>query len=279
MNNLYHNICAELIAHYSESEAGALARIVVEDVMHLSFTKVMAGIGGNISEEEQKSLSDIIARLKRHEPIQYITGQTEFCGLRITVNSSVLIPRPETEQLVELAVKTLNADKPAKVMDACTGSGCIAIGIKSQKPQWQVSACDISSDALKTAQNNAELNNVEISFSQLDLLAGDFPQNHYDMIISNPPYVMNKEKAEMHHNVLDYEPHEAIFVGDDNPLVFYDALASWGQIALDKGGLLLAEINHLLAKETEELFIARGYSVVTTANDCFEKPRFVICRK
>jgi release factor glutamine methyltransferase len=279
VNNLYQDICAELAPLYDEREARALARIVIEDVMHLSFTKAMAGLCGEMSAEQMRTLSDTMARLKRHEPIQYIIGGTEFCGLPIKVNSSVLIPRPETEQLVEIATTVLDEECPVRVMDACTGSGCIAVAVKSLRPKWEVSACDISAGALETAKLNAELNNAEISFSQFDLLTGEFPAGRYDMIVSNPPYVMNKEKATMSNNVLEYEPSVALFVDDDNPLVFYKALASWGQLALGKGGVLLVEINHLLADETMEVFVAQGYAGVKAVDDCFGKPRFVICRK
>jgi release factor glutamine methyltransferase len=279
VNNLYQDICAELAPLYDEREARALARIVIEDVMHLSFTKAMAGLCGEMSAEQMRTLSDTMARLKRHEPIQYIIGGTEFCDLPIKVNSSVLIPRPETEQLVEIATTVLDGECPVRVMDACTGSGCIAVAVKSLRPKWEVSACDISAGALETARLNAELNNAEISFSQFDLLTGEFPAGRYDMIVSNPPYVMNKEKATMSSNVLEYEPSVALFVDDDNPLVFYKALASWGQLALGKGGVLLVEINHLLADETMEVFVAQGYAGVKAVDDCFGKPRFVICRK
>ena len=279
VNNLYSDICAALAPFYEENEARALARIVIEDVLHLSFTRVLAGLCEGISAEQKRALADATARLRRHEPIQYITGRTEFCGLPITVNRSVLIPRPETEQLVEIATAMLDYNDEAYIMDACTGSGCIAIAVKSRKPGWKVCACDISAEALETARFNAELNNAEISFSRLDLLAGSFQPGHYDMIISNPPYVMDKEKTTMRRNVLEYEPSAAIFVGDDNPLVFYEALSSWGHLALVKGGMLLVEINHLLAREVVELFVSRGYSGVATANDCFGKPRFVICKK
>lgn len=277
--NLFNHIASQLKPYYDDREVKALTRIIIEDLLHLSLTKVMAGIEAPLSSEDRQRLNDTIARLKTHEPIQYIMGETQFCDLPIGVNPSVLIPRPETEQIAAIATSLFNDNTDIRLMDACTGSGCIAIAIKSQRPQWTIDACDISPEAIATARANAEINNVNINFSKLDLLSNHFPSTHYDIIVSNPPYVMNKEKATMQPNVLQYEPHLALFVADQDSLVFYQALSDWGQQSLYNGGMLLVEINHLLAQQTMALFKSNHYTAVTTINDMFNKPRFILCKK
>lgn len=279
MNNLYTYICSKLNTLYDKREAEALARIIIEDILHMSLTKVLAGIERDLTAEQKQNLTQVIVRLMHHEPIQYIIGKTDFCDLPITVNPSVLIPRPETEQLVEIATDVFDAEATVSIMDACTGSGCIAIAIKHLRPCWDVHACDISAEALKIAHFNAEYNDTEVTFSQFDLLAGNYPPTRYNMITSNPPYVMGKEKASMDPNVLEHEPQLALFVDDNNPLVFYDALATWGKQALHTDGYLLVEINHLLSKETAALLESHNYTEVTTIYDSFDKPRFIICKK
>ena len=245
----------------------------------MSLTKVLAGIERYLTAEQKQTLTQVIVRLMHHEPIQYITGKTDFCDLPITVTPSVLIPRPETEQLVEIATDVFDAEDRVSIMDACTGSGCIAIAIKHLRPCWDVHACDISAEALKIAHFNAEYNDTEVTFSQFDLLTGNYPPTRYNMITSNPPYVMCKEKGSMDPNVLEHEPQLALFVDDNNPLVFYDALATWGKQALHTDGYLLVEINHLLSKETAALLESHNYTEVTTIHDSFDKPRFIICKK
>ena len=277
--DIYTQTSKELAPYYDQRESKALARIVIEDVLHLSLTKIMAGIEKPLTQEQQTRLHNVVRRLKNHEPIQYIIGQTDFCDIPIRVNSSVLIPRPETEQIVTIVTSLFDDTQDISLMDACTGSGCIAIAIKVQRPQWHIEACDISPQALQTARFNAELNNADIGFSNIDILSDTLPDRHFDIITSNPPYVMNKEKAFMQQNVLQHEPHLALFVDDSDPLVFYRALATLGTRSLHKDGILICEINHLLSGETENLFKAQGYADVTIINDSFNKPRFVLCRK
>lgn len=275
-------------------EAQAVARILIEDVLGRSYAKVLAGTERPLDEGEKKKLENCIKQLQNGVPVQYVVGSTLFCGNRIKVNENVLIPRPETEELTEIVitkakeiinthyeppkdVKEKNA--PLRIMDACTGSGCLAIALKKALPECDVCACDISKNALALAQQNAEENGCDIHFFQADLLGGNRPNEVYDIIVSNPPYVMEKEKTEMETRVLDYEPALALFVPDDDPLVFYKALALWSETALAGGGVLACEINAALPVETADCFLDSGFRAITVRNDFCQKPRFLICQK
>ena len=199
--------------------------------------------------------------LKRHRPIQHIIGHTLFCGLRINVSPDVLIPRPETEEIVQNLIPSLQP-APTSILDLCTGSGCIAIALKHHFPQAAVTAVDISPAALAVAQQNAQQNNADIDFKQIDILD---PQQlaaltaNYDLIISNPPYVMESERAAMQRNVLDYDPAQALFVPDDDPLRFYRAIGQFATTHLTTRGQLVVEINQALAAETAQLLHAMGF--------------------
>ena len=239
----------------------------------------MAGISPALSVQEGQKLDLCISRLLADEPIQHIIGRCTFCGHAFGVNPSVLIPRPETEQLVSMALSLPGVPAKAAVMDACTGSGCIAISLKKERPQWQVYACDVSSEALQTARDNAASNGADITFSQLDVLSTVRPEGTFDILVSNPPYVMNKEKSSMEPRVLDHEPHMALFVPDDNPLVFYQALAAWGNRSLHPSGWVVAEINPLLATDTSDVFTQQGFAHCEIINDIFDKQRFIRCQK
>lgn len=277
--NLYRHICATLATTYDPREAQALSRIIIEDILHLSFTKALAGILPHLDEHDASILNDTLRRLCDHVPIQHIIGHTLFCSLKISVNRSVLIPRPETEQIVSLATSLLSTNPTSKVIDVCTGSGCIAIALKKQNPQATITATDISEAALQTARNNAKENNADITFIKSDIIAESLPSDNLDLIVSNPPYVRDIEKKSMKPNVLNHEPHLALFVSDNRPLVFYEALARQGQDHLKTGGHLLVEINQYLATETCRLFADHGYKEVTLFTDCFGNNRFIQCQK
>lgn len=276
---LLNHIVASITDIYDRREAQAIAKIVVEDILQLSYTKALAGLLTNLTKEQTATVEKAIDRLKHNEPIQYIVGHTYFRGLKIKVNESVLIPRPETEQLVDIATQLFSPLDTPTIMDTSTGSGCIAIAMKHACPKWNILASDISASALETAKTNATLNNTEIAFSHFNLLTDTFENNLYDLITSNPPYVMKKEISTMKPNVLEHEPHLALFVDNNNPLIFYHALAHHGKTALKPEGYLLVEINHLLANETKKLFDDYGYHNTTLFNDCFDKPRFILCQK
>lgn len=277
-SDIFRYTSEKLSASYSPGEAKALSRVVIEDIIGYSFTKALADLEPELDEHKKEMLDNVIRRLQKHEPIQYILGKTTFCNHDFLVTPDVLIPRPETETLVETAIK-LDLDTNARIMDACTGSGCIAISIKLAQPTWHVEACDISEPALALAKKNAAKNNADVDFYNINVLSEELPYGPYDIIVSNPPYVMNSEKCSMESNVLEHEPHLALFVEDNNPLVFYNALANWGKRALAPKGELLVEINHLLAAETRELFEKMQYACIRIIKDCFGKDRFILCQK
>lgn len=277
--NIYQHITQQLFQVYERGEAQALSRIVVEDILGLSFTRVMAGLEGSLEPDKERLADETVARLLQNEPIQHIVGSAKFCGHVFRVSRDVLIPRPETEQLVEIAVGLGLSSESLRVMDACTGSGCIGVSIKLARPQWQVEACDISDEALQIASENAQNNGADVLFSKVNVLSNERPMGQFDLIVSNPPYVMNKEKSSMKPHVLEHEPHLALFVEDDNPLVFYQALAEWGRDSLVAGGYLAVEINSALGKQTSELFADAGYGDVRLITDMFDHHRFVVCRK
>ena len=286
MPNLYADIIGKLQGRYGKGEARALARIIVEDILHLPLPRVMAGLVPELGAEEGQIVEGVIRRLLDDEPIQYIVGSTEFFGNTIKVNPSVLIPRPETEQLVGIALSLLPEDNDATVMDACTGSGCIAIALKTARPHWQVSGCDISAEALQTARENAKLNSADITFTQCDITAisgADTTQTilaeAFSLIVSNPPYVLNEEKSSMKPHVLNREPHLALFVPDSDPLVHYRAIARWGKQSLKPSGWIAVEINPILHDKTHQLFYNYGYSRCEVIRDIYGKERFLICRK
>lgn len=277
--NLYSSIIGQLTARFAKDEAQAMARILIEDLLHLSLPHVLAGIMPPLSVQEGLLVKQAVSRLLNNEPIQYVIGSTTFCGNTFCVNPSVLIPRPETEQLVDMAIGLPNLPEQVSVMDACTGSGCIAISIKKKRPDWEVYACDISAEALQTARENAKANGAEVHFTHTDVLSDKLLTGPFDIMVSNPPYVMDKEKSSMEPHVLKREPHLALFVTDDEPLIFYRALAQWGQRSLSSEGWMLAEINPLLSQETKALFEAQQYRDCTIINDNYGKERFIRCRK
>lgn len=222
-------------------------------------------------------LADAIARLSRGEPIQYILGFAEFCGRRFNVTPSVLIPRPETEILVEEALKYCRPG--THVMDLCTGSGCIAWSIVLSAPGVSVIGADISPDALEVARTQPFETSVKPVFLRADILSPppeDFPIGQFDLILCNPPYVRESEKAFMRPNVLDYEPGLALFVPDERPLLFYEALATWAERFLAPGGKGIAEVNEALGEETGALFRSRGFSKTSLLKDFFGKNRFLL---
>jgi release factor glutamine methyltransferase len=218
-------------------------------------------------------IESAIQRINEQEPVQYVTGVAWFCGHRFQVNASVLIPRPETEQLVEEVKRHVPPN--AKVLDVGTGSGCIAISLALAMPDAQVFALDVSADALKVAQQNAAELNAIVTWLQADFLRDVLPLKNFDCIVSNPPYIRELEKSSMEPNVLRFEPHLALFVSDSNPLIFYQTLAEKGKVILKMEGKILAEINAQLSSEVKLLFEKEGYQSVQLIKDMEGKNRFV----
>ncbi len=221
---------------------------------------------------------ECLNKLKLNTPIQYILGQTEFYGLPFNVNPAVLIPRPETEELVHWIIDENNKTNP-NILDIGTGSGCIPVSLKKNIIEANVCAWDISSEALVIAQKNAAINHVKIDFILQNALTPPNEIDKYDIIISNPPYIRNLEKFMMHKNVLEHEPHLALFVSNEDPLIFYEAIAKFAINALINKGWLFFEINEALGKETVELLEVTGFTNIELRNDLFGKPRMVKAKK
>lgn len=255
---------SQLAPFYSPQEARDLAFWILEETTGLSRADISAGKDTqNIS-----NIEIILQRLRKKEPIQYIFGHTLWFGLDLLVNSATLIPRPETAELVEWILQTMPTDKPLSVLDIGTGSGCIAIALKQRRPNWQVTGLDISSEALKIAEQNAIRNNVSVHWLQQDIFS-DFTGT-FDVIVSNPPYILNSEKSSMESNVLDYEPHSALFVPDDDPLRFYRRICS-----MESGKFVFFEVNEQYAEQVAQQLRIHGYDDIQIKHDIYEKPRMV----
>lgn len=275
---LFNHLISEITSVYEENEAKSIVYLLLEHYLNLSKTDILLDNFVN----QPFDFQDIIIRLKAQEPVQYIIGETEFYGRKFKVTPDTLIPRPETEELVQLVVSSWSlavgsvAQSPISVLDLGTGSGCIAISLACELPNAQVYAYDISEKVLKIAKENANRNNVNVIFEQLDIL--NFPPSSFppfSIIVSNPPYVMNAEKSEMEQNVLDYEPHLALFVEDSDPLIFYKSIAEFAFKNLIINGLCIVEINQAFGLETAELFWNQGFRYVEVVKDMFGKDRMV----
>lgn len=265
---------------YDINETEAITLLVVAEVTGLSRASVKAFPERELTAEQSERMKNILAELKTGKPIQYIFGITEFYGLPFKVNPYVLIPRPETEELVEwiLEGERLKAKgERFSVLDIGTGSGCIAISLKKNLANADVFAIDVSEGALETAKENAVLNNVKIDFMQADILniKSGSEGVQYNIIVSNPPYVTLDDKKQMHGNVTDFEPHTALFVPEHDPLIFYRAIADFALSNLIAGGLLFFEINENLGKETIELLIGKGFKNTELRKDMSGRDRMV----
>ena len=263
---------------YGEGEAKAIARMVYEVRFGLAFTDLCIGKDTQLSADDQAELEEIALRLERHEPVQYVLGKAEFMGNWYDVEPGVLVPRPETQELVRWIVLK---DTTANILDIGTGSGCIAITLADMYPEAEVTAWDISEKALKVAQGNAKRFGVNVNFEQVDILANSqqLMVNSFDVIVSNPPYICHKERETMNQNVLDYEPHEALFVPDDDPLLFYRAIAEYGTKALKPEGWLYFEINPLYAEPLCELLSTMSYHDIECKDDQYGKQRMIRAQK
>ena len=271
---VFDQLTADLTPRYGHSEARSIARIVFEDAFDtkLYFEKVF-------SPDEEGRFSVVRDRLLRGEPVQYVVGQAAFFGQMFRVGPAVLIPRQETEELVDWALQILKNGHSAspKILDIGTGSGCIPIILKQKCPQAEISATDISHDALEVATENARLHDVSVYFQANNILDRDgwatFPM--FDLIVSNPPYIPRSEAELMPDWVKDHEPHLALFVLDEQPLLFYETIADFALEKLQPGGTLLFECNEFNAKKVHHLLFEKGFSGVELRHDLFGKPRMV----
>ena len=277
----YQQLWQQLANTYDTGEAKAIARMLYEVRYGLSLSDLLMGRDADVPQQELQQLTE---RLEQHEPIQYVLGQADFCGRTFKVSPAVLIPRPETEELCQwVTTKVRDSacnDAALSILDVGTGSGCIAITLAAELPEAKVTAWDISEDALLVACENALLNGVTVDFELQDvLLATAVAQQTKDIIISNPPYICNKERATMEANVLEHEPHQALFVPDDAPLLFYRAIAKLGQQMLSYGGWLYFEVNPLFAAQLARLLSAMSYYDIEIKEDQFGKQRMIRARK
>ena len=266
----------ELAGIYSKGEIESFIFLIFEKLRGYSRTNFLLAKDDVLLPEELIEIGGIVARLKNHEPIQYILGMTEFYGLPSYTVSEVLIPRPETEELVQWIIQENKLARPT-ILDIGTGTGCIPISLRKNMADSIVLACDISHACIETACRNAELNNCEISVFKYDILIQtpevDFPV--LDILVSNPPYVRESEKQQMEKNVLDFEPGLALFVPDSDPLLFYKSIAEFARIKLKDGGKLYFEINEAFGIECSEMLQQKGYSGVTIRKDIHGKDRFI----
>lgn len=272
---LMHKISQQLLPIYESREAENIAWLVMEELF--GFRRMDAIMQNTVVAEEAdiQKLHEVVALLVKGCPVQYALGLAWFYGRKFEVNSAVLIPRPETEELVQLVLKDIKGKDDLRMLDIGTGSGCIAISLALESPSCTVFACDISDPALAMAQKNAENLQAGVQFFQCDILAESNSIEGLDVIVSNPPYVLNAEKVKMHKNVLDYEPFHALFVPDDDPLMFYRAIAKYGQKTLGEKGLLYFEINEAKGRDMLKLLQEMGYADCNILPDLHGKDRFV----
>jgi release factor glutamine methyltransferase len=267
---------------YPKTEIDSFFFILMEEKLNLQRIDTVLKPNFLIPDKKLIDLKNILIKLQKEEPIQYLLGNTEFYGLPFFVNENTLIPRSETEELVvwvleEAANFQSNKQIKLSILDIGTGTGCIPISIAKNLPKAKISAIDISSEALIVAKQNALLNKVEVDFMELDILKSKKIPLEFDIIVSNPPYVRELEKAEIKNNVLKNEPHLALFVTNEDPLIFYDKIADFAKQQLSKNGLLFFEINQYLGKETIALLHKKGFKNIELRKDLFGNDRMIKC--
>lgn len=279
----YNELWRQLTQVYDDYEAKAIARMVYEVRFGLMPSDLFIGKDTQLSTDDQKLLAEITQRLLTGEPIQYVLGEAEFGGRTFHVEPGVLIPRPETYELCQWIMEERRGKKEegrnTSILDIGTGSGCIACTLAAELADAEVTAWDISDDALRIATENAKRTNVHVSFEKVDvlntsLLNRERPATGLDIIVSNPPYICNKERATIERNVLEHEPELALFVPDDDPLLFYRTIARFAAKALNPSGALYFEINPLYVSEMQQMLSEEGFSHTEIRNDQFGKQRF-----
>jgi release factor glutamine methyltransferase len=266
-------IRSNLSASYSTLELQSVSRLLISKVSGYSFTEIIVNKNTTFSEEQRKILRNYVEKLKSGLPIQYVLGETEFYGLNFMVNDAVLIPRPETEELVQWMLEEIEHD--SLVLDIGTGSGCIAIALKHFLPGADVYACDIDEDSLGVAANNAENLGLKISFFQCDILKTEKSDRKYHVIVSNPPYIPCSERKDVMSRVKDFEPERALFVKDSDPLIFYRKIAQFAQLNLFPGGNLFFEVHRDFGKACVQLLEDMSYAEVQLKKDIFGNERMV----
>ena len=264
----------ELSGYYTQSEVSALTRIIATEMLGVAQMTYFLKDDVTLKAEQEALLDNTIERLKKQEPIQYIQGYSDFCGLRFKVTPATLIPRPETSELVEWIASEYSG-KIVNILDIGTGSGCIAVSLAHKLPKSNVTAWDISPEALAVATENSKANGCAIAFEEVDILAYRPTGKQFDIIVSNPPYIKENEKAAMHSNVLDWEPHTALFVPDSDPLLFYRTIAEKGLQMLAPNGTLYFEINRAHGTETMKMLADYGYTDIELRKDFADNDRMI----
>lgn len=268
----YRELWRTLEPLYGNGEARAITDYVLDVCFGLSKADILCGAVEEMTAEKTAELNKIFGRLTEGEPVQYVLGRAEFCGRWFSVRPGVLIPRPETEELCAWITADSKASASPKVLDIGTGSGCIAITLQLDMPESKVTAWDISADALDVARENAQQLGANVNFVKQDALNAK-PEGEWDVIVSNPPYICEKEKKDMAVNVLEHEPHTALFVPDADPLLFYRAITRLAVQTLSKGGRLYFEINPIYADDTCRMMRAEGMTAVELRSDMYGKQR------
>lgn len=280
---LFQDLVKQITLNEDQDEKHSMVYGILENILGLSRTDILCEKQIDTSHKIEAKLSDVIKRVNQHEPIQYIFGEAYFFGRKFNVTPSVLVPRPETEELVRLiilemknrSVYSKGINSKIKILDIGTGSGCISISLALEIANTEVLAIDISEDALHLAKQNASSLNVQVQFSRLDILHDEIPFQNLDVMVSNPPYIALSEKKDMGNNVVDHEPHLALFVEDNDALIFYKAIASKSKKVLKSGGLLAVEINERFGKEVAYLFEQNNFQEVEIIKDLSGKDRIV----
>lgn len=289
IKNIFHK---ELDVLYPQEEVDSFFYLLIEH--HLGLERFVLALQPNfiVSKQEEQPLFEALSELRLQRPVQYIMGKAHFMDLKLTVNKHVLIPRPETEELVRWILTDCHAERPPErvrragsrsiggnqsttILDIGTGSGCIALALAKNYPEVQVYALDVSARALEVAQRNAEQNEVAVNFIKADILTLDTLDVPFDIIVSNPPYVRELEKKEMKANVTEYEPKEALFVPDNDPLLFYTHIARFAKNNVKEGGSLYLEVNQYLAQETKQLLEDQNFTDIELRKDLFGNDRML----
>lgn len=283
--DIYSRLWRSLTSIYDTGEAKAVVRLLLDEGFGLTLTDIVSGRADDLSASDKQRLSAMADRLQKGEPVQYVLGRADFCGRTFHVEPGVLIPRPETGELCHMIVSEYNKPYcalqppvPLQVLDVGTGSGCIAVTLALDLYNAEVSAWDVSPDALLIARENAKTAGARVNLMYRDALNAPDDEAKWDIIVSNPPYIAERERKGMSSHVLDHEPRQALFVPDDDPLRFYRAIAVYAKRALKKDGKLFFEINPLFVKEMQQMLTQERFKEITVVKDAFGKMRFCHCR-
>ena len=272
------SLTSQLLPLYDEHEARSIVRLLLAEVFGFKLADICAGALDNLNDDQRQLLAQLMARLEKGEPIQYVVGWTFFCNRKFIVRRGCLIPRPETEELCQWITRE-NKDRQVEILDIGTGSGCIAVTLNMEMPAAKVTAWDISADALNIARENIATNKADVRLEQQDALNPPRDIERWDMIVSNPPYICHKEAVDMERNVLDYEPRQALFVPDEDPLLFFRSISKYATHALKDGGRLYFEINPIYTTMLTDLLANDNFQGITVEKDAEGRERMVKANK